>query len=112
MSTWVVQVVIVVLFALACGALAAAWLRGVLGKAAIGLFVLAVAAWTIAFAAIVSEFRGANDFATCDASCTSTHYVAAVGFIASPLLVALSGLAMIVARSSRWRWGRTRENHS
>jgi hypothetical protein len=110
MSTWVVQVVIVVLFALASGALAAAWLRGALGRAAIVLFLIAVVAWALAFAAIVSEFRGANDFATCDASCAPRHYVAAVGFIASPLLVALSGLAMIVARSSRWQWRRTREN--
>lgn len=112
MSTWVVQVVVVALFALTCGVLAIAWMRRRLGTAAIGLFVVALVAWVIAFVAITTEFRDANDFATCDESCTTTHYLAAVGFIAPPLLIALAGLAMIVARGSRWRLRRTRENHS
>jgi hypothetical protein len=110
MSTWVVQVVVVALFALTCGALVAALLRGRLGTAAVALFAVALAAWVLAFAAITAEFRGANDFATCDESCTTVHYVAAVAFIAPPLLIALSGLAMIVARGSRWRVRRAREN--
>ena len=112
MSTWVVQVAVVALFALTCGALAAAWLRRRLGTAAIALFVVALIAWIAAFAVIASEFHDANNFATCDPSCTPTHYVTAIAFIASPLLVALAGLGMIVARSSRWRLRRTRENHS
>ena len=41
MSTWVVQVVVVALFALTCGVLALAWMRGRLGIAAIALFVVA-----------------------------------------------------------------------
>ena len=45
MSTWVVQVVVVSLFALTCGALAAAWMRGRLGAAAIALFVIALVVW-------------------------------------------------------------------
>ncbi len=50
MSTWVVQVVVVALFALTCGALAAAWMRGRLGVAAIALFVVALVVWVVAFA--------------------------------------------------------------
>jgi hypothetical protein len=111
MSTWVVQVVVVALFALTCGALAGAWMRGRLGIAAIALFSVALIAWVTAVAAIASEFRSANDFATCVENCTTVHYVAAVAFIAPPLLIALAGLAMIVARGTRWRLERTRENH-
>jgi hypothetical protein len=111
MSESVVQVVVVALFALACGALAAAWLRGRLGTAAIGLFVTALATWVLAFVAITTEFRDANSFATCNESCTTVHYAAAVAFIAPPLLIALAGLAMLVARGSRWRVRRARENH-
>jgi hypothetical protein len=110
MSTWIVQVVIVALFALTCGALALAWIRGRLGTAAIALFALALAVWVLAFISITAEFRGTNNFATCDESCTTVHYLAAVAFIAPPLLIALSGLAMIVARGSRWRLRRAREN--
>jgi hypothetical protein len=31
------------------------------------------------------------------------HYVAAIAFLAPPLLLALAGLAMLVSRGSRWR---------
>jgi hypothetical protein len=112
MSEWIVQLTVVAVFALACGALAAAWLRGRLGTAAIALFLVALVAWALAFAAIVAELADANSFATCTTSCTTVHYVAAIAFIAPPLLIALAGLAMIVARGSRWRVGRARENHS
>jgi hypothetical protein len=110
MSTWIVQVVVVALFALTCGALAFAWIRGRLGTAALALFGLALAVWVLAFVAITAEFRGANDFATCDESCATIHYVTAVAFIAPPLLIALSGLAMVVARGNRWRLRRARES--
>jgi hypothetical protein len=110
MSTWIVQVVVVALFALTCGALAVAWLRGLLGRAGIGLFVLALGVWVLAFVAITAEVRDANNFATCDESCTTVHYVTAVAFIAPPLLIALAGLAMLVARGSRWRVRRAHEN--
>jgi hypothetical protein len=110
MSTWVVQVVVVALFALTCGALAGAWMHGRLGTAAIALFSVALVAWVTAVVAIASEFRNANDFATCVESCTTVHYVAAVAFIAPPLLIALAGLAMLVARGSRWRLKRQSEN--
>jgi hypothetical protein len=111
MSEWVVQVAVVALFALTCGVLAAAWTRGRLGTAAVVVCLVAFATWALTFAAITSEFRDANGFATCTAGCTTVHYVAAVSFVASPLLIALAGLAMIVARGSRWRLRRARENH-
>jgi hypothetical protein len=71
MSTWVVQVAIVAIFALVCGALAAAWMRGRLGIAAIALFTLAVVTWVAAFAAITARFHGADEFATCDSECST-----------------------------------------
>jgi hypothetical protein len=103
MSTWIVQVVIVALFALTCGVLAAAWMRGRLGTAALVLFAVAVVVWIAAFAAITSEFRGASDFATCGDDCHAVHYVSAVAFIAPPLLISLAALAMLVSRGLRWR---------
>ena len=111
MSTSVVQVIIVALFALTCGALVAAWTGGRLGRAAIVLFIVALGTWIGSFVAITSDIRNADEFATCDVNCAPMHYVTAVAFIGAPLLIALAGLAMIVARSSRWRFGRTRENH-
>ena len=107
MSTWVVQVVVVALFALTCGALAAAWMRGRLGVAAIALFVIALVVWVVAFAAIAAELGDANGFATCDEDCSAVHYVAAVAFLAPPLLIALSALAMLVSRGTRWRLRRS-----
>ena len=59
---------IVALFALTCGALAAAWMRGRLGAAAIVLFGVALVVWVAAFAAIATEFHGANNFATCESA--------------------------------------------
>lgn len=113
MSTWIVQVAVVALFALACGALALAWMRGRLGLAAIALFVIAGVTWIAVLAAITTELGDANSFATCDESCSAVHYVSAVAFVAPPLFIALAALAMLVARGSRWRLRRTaaRENH-
>ena len=111
MSEWVVQVAVVVLFALTCGVLAAAWTRGRLGTTAVVVCAVAVATWALTFVAISGEFGDANGFATCTSSCTTVHYLTAVAFVASPLLIALAGLAMIVARGSRWRLRRARENH-
>ena len=112
MSTWVVQVVVVALFALTCGALAAAWMRGRLGVAAIVLFVVALAVWIGAFGAIAAEVGDANGFATCDADCSTVHYVASVAFLAPPLLIALAALAMLVTRGNRWRVRRSRAQES
>jgi hypothetical protein len=111
MSTWVVQVVVVALFALTCGALAAAWMRGRLGVAAIALFVVALVVWIGAFAVISSRVGDADGFATCDANCSAVQYVSAVAFLAPPLLIALSALAMIVSRGSRWRLRRSAQEN-
>jgi hypothetical protein len=114
MSTWVVQVAVVALFALTCGLLAAAWLKSRLGIAAIALLVVAVFVWAAAFAAIATGFHDANDFATCGSECGAGHYVSAVAFVAPPLLISLAALGMLVARGSRWHARRTasRENHA
>jgi hypothetical protein len=113
MSTWIVQVVIVALFALTCGLLAVAWMRGRLGTAALLLFAVAVAVWIAAFVAIASEFRDANNFATCGDDCRAVHYVSAVAFVAPPLFISLAALAMLVSRGLRWRARRSlaHENH-
>ncbi len=58
MSTWIVQVAVVALFALACGMLTVAWMRGRLGVAAIVLFVTAAVTWVVVLAAIAGEYRG------------------------------------------------------
>jgi hypothetical protein len=102
-STAGVQIGLVALFALTCGALAVAWQRGRLGAAAIALFVVACAIWVADFAAIVSGYRDADGFLDCNESCSSVHYLSAIGFLAPPLLIALSALAMIVALGRRWK---------
>ncbi len=109
-----VQVAVVALFALTCGALAVAWTRGRLGVAAIVLFGLSVVVWIGAFAAITQEFHGANNFATCGDDCSTVHYVSALAFITPPLLISLAALAMLVSRGQRWRARRApaHENHA
>jgi hypothetical protein len=103
MSTWAVQVFVVALFALTCGALTIAWMRGRLGTAAIALFLVAVVVWIAAFVGIVTEYREANNFATCDSECGAVEYATAIAFLAPPLLIALAALAMLVTRGTRWR---------
>ena len=63
MSATGVQIGVVALFALTCGALAAAWTRGRLGATAIALFVVASLVWVASFAAIVSGYHDADGFA-------------------------------------------------
>lgn len=113
MSAWVVQVVVVALFALTCGVLVLARTRGRLGVASVVLFVVSLLAWAAALAAIAGELGDANGFATCAESCTAVDYLFAVAFVAPPLMMALAALAMLVARGSRWRVRRAaaRENH-
>lgn len=114
MSTVWVQVGVVVLFALMCGTLVAAWRRGRLGAAAIALLVVACLIWLAAFAAIVSGYRDADGFVDCREDCSSVQYLSAVGFLAPPLLISLSALGMIVAVSQRRRLRRRaiNENHA
>lgn len=103
MSTTGVQAGLVVLFALTCGVLVAAWLRGRLGVAAVTLLIVACVTWVLAFAAIASGYRGADGFVDCGSQCTGVHYVVALGSLAPPLLISLSALAMLVAHGMRWR---------
>ena len=103
MSPSVVQVTVVALFALMCGVLAVAWFRKRLGLVALVVLVAAVAAWGLALVAIVTESGGASEFATCGDDCGAGQFVVAVAFIASPLLVALAALGLLVSRGSRWR---------
>jgi len=103
MSTAWVQIGVVTLFALMCGALAAAWLRGRLGVAAIALFVVACLIWVAAVAAIVSGYHDADGFVDCRDECSSVHYASAVGFLAPPLLISLSAFGMIVVVGQRRR---------
>ena len=114
MSTASVLIGVVSLFALACGALAAAWPRGHLGATAIALFVVACSIWVAAFAAIVSGYRNADGFVGCNDDCSSVQHVSAIGFLAPPLLISLSAFAMIVAVGRRRRLRRRSidENHA
>ena len=114
MSTAGVQIGVVALFALTCGALAAAWTRGRLGAAAVALFVVASLVWVASFAAIASGYQDADGFASCGEDCSTVHHVAGVGFLAPPLLISLSALGMIVALGRRWRLRRRPidENHA
>ena len=103
MSTAGVQIGVVALFALTCGALAGAWTRGRLGATAIALFVVASLAWVASFAAIASGYRDADGFAGCSDDCSSVQHLSAVGFLAPPLLISLSALGMLVAIAQRRR---------
>lgn len=113
MSTAAVLIAVVSLFAVACGALAAAWPRGRLGATAIALFVVAGSIWVITFAAIVSGYRDADNFVGCNESCSSVHHLSAIGFLAPPLLISLAAFAMIVAVGRRRKLRRRAidENH-
>jgi hypothetical protein len=103
MSPGIVQLTVVALFALTCGLLGFAWMRGRLGIAAVLLLVVSAAAWLVAFVMLTSDFRGASEFATCDDACTAIHYVSAVLFLCPPLFIALAALALLIVRGSRWR---------
>jgi hypothetical protein len=103
MSTAGVQVGIVSLFALTCGVLAFASIRGHLVAAAAILFVLASGVWVLAFAAIGSGYHDADGFATCGQDCSAFDYVSALAFLAPPLLISLAALGMLVALGRRWR---------
>jgi hypothetical protein len=113
MSTWVVQLLIVAIFALACGVLAFAWMRGRLGATALVLFAVCMLVWIGAFVGIAKGLQGADEFATCLDDCRPIHYAAAVAFIAPPLLAALAAVAMLVSRGQRWRARRAlaEQNH-
>jgi len=107
-DSWRVLVAVVALFALTCGVLAAAWTRGRLGVVSISLFVASVVVWALDFAAVSSGYRDADGLFDCGSGCSSVHYVSAVGFLAPPLLISLSALAMLVVLGRRRRTRRGR----
>ena len=104
MNDALVQVLLVGLFALACGGLALAW--------------FAAPAWSrrqrscsgsrwssgsSTSLAIVSGVGDADNFAVCTEDCAGMHYSVVVGFLAPPLLIALASFAGIVALEQRRR---------
>jgi hypothetical protein len=95
MSTAGVQVGIVSLFALTCGMLAFASIRGHLVAGAAIVLVLASGVWVLAFAAIGSGYHDADGFATCGQDCSTVQYVSAIAFLAPPLLISLAALGML-----------------
>jgi hypothetical protein len=99
----VVQVVLVGLFGLVCGALALAWMLRRLALASAILFAVALAVWVLDFAAIAAGVGGADGFVACGDDCTSWHYSVVVGFLAPPLLIALAAAAGIVVLEQRRR---------
>jgi hypothetical protein len=102
-DAWVVLLALGSLALITLGLLAAAWTRDRLGFASAAVFVVALTAWIGEFAAITSGFRDADGFVDCGDSCTPTQRLAAVGFVAPPLLISLSAGGMLVALVVRGR---------
>jgi hypothetical protein len=100
---WTVLLAFVSVLALIGGLLVLAWRRGRLGTASAILFVLAVAAWAADFLAITSGFGDADGFVDCRDSCTLTHRVAVLGFVAPPLLISVAAAGMALALLARRR---------
>ena len=102
-DAWLVYLALGALFVLVCGFLAGAWAWGRLGTAAVVLFIAAVVVWVLDFAAISSDYRDADGFFDCGGECTGMHFSTAVGFLAPPLLIAMSALAALVMLIRRRR---------
>jgi hypothetical protein len=102
-DSWVVLLALVSLVAVAGGLLLAAWTRGRLGLASAALLTLAVVAWIADFVAVTSGLNDADGFVDCGSSCTPTHRLAALGFIAPPLLIAFSATGLAIALFARAR---------
>jgi len=102
-DAWLVYLALGALFVLVCGLLAGAWARGRLGAASVVLFVAAACVWVLDFAAISSDYRDADGFFDCGEDCTGVHFSTAVGFLAPPLLIAMSALAALVMLLQRRR---------
>jgi hypothetical protein len=99
---WVVYLALSSLVAVVCGVLAYAWTRGRLGLVSAGVFAVALTAWVADLAAITTGYRDADGFVDCT-RCTATHYVATLGFIAPPLLIAIAAAGMAIALIARGR---------
>ena len=102
-DAWLVYLALGALILLVCGLLAAAWAWGRLGTAAVVLFVVAAGVWVLDFAAISSDYRDADGFFDCGDQCTGMHFSTAVGFLAPPLLIALSAFAALIMLLQRRR---------
>ncbi len=102
-DAWVVYLALGALFVLVCGLLVGAWAWRCLGTAAVVLFVGAVVVWVLDVAAISSGYRDADGFFDCGEDCTGVHFGTAVGFLAPPLLIAMSALAALVMLVQRRR---------
>jgi len=102
-DAWLVYLALGALLMLVCGLLAGAWARGRLGAAAGVVFIAAACVWVLDFAAISSDYRDADGFFDCGEDCTVMHFATAVGFLAPPLLIAMSALAALVVLLQRRR---------
>jgi hypothetical protein len=102
-DAWVVYLALFSVAAIALGVLGYAWTRGRLGLVSAVVLVLALAAWILDLVALTTGFRDADGFVDCRDACTPTHRLAALGFVAPPLLVALSAAGMAVALVVRGR---------
>jgi hypothetical protein len=109
-DAWVVWLALASLVLTVLGVLTAAWVRRRLGLVSAALFVLAVAVWAVDVAAIVSGYRDADGFVDCGDDCRPVHRLAALGFLAPPLLISLAAAGMLVALVVRGRTRRMREN--
>jgi hypothetical protein len=102
-EAWVVLVALGSLVLIVFGLLAAAWTRGRLGLVSGAVFLVALTAWVVDFAAITFDLGDADGFADCGDFCTTTHRLTALGFVAPPLLISLAAGGMLVALIARGR---------
>jgi hypothetical protein len=102
-DAWVVYLALLSLAVIVCGVLALAWTRGRLGLVSAGVLVLAAAAWVLDFAALATGFHDADGFVDCGNDCTPAHRLAALGFVAPPLLIAMGAAGLVVALVVRGR---------
>jgi hypothetical protein len=111
-DAWVVWLALASLVLITVGVLAAAWTRGRLGLVSSVVFVLALGSWVADLVVVTSGYRDADGFVDCGEACTATHRIAALGFVAPPLLVSLAAGGMLVALVARGRERRMRENRA
>ena len=103
MNDALVQVLLVALFALSCGALSLAWMQRRLGLAAAILFGVALAVWVRRLRRDRRGRRRRGRLRRLTEECSGVHYSVVVGFLAPPLLIALASFAGIVALEQRRR---------
>jgi hypothetical protein len=102
-EAWLVLLPLAAIVLLTCGLLVLAWTHGRLGVVAAVVFVVALLAWVVDFAAVTSGYRDADGFVDCGDSCTTTHRLAALGFVGPPLLISVGAAGMTVALLARAR---------